>query len=323
MGMAQASQLDLAVLTMFTAGLAVFCAAIGFAWPYLFPNILDGRVRLLAEARQRNRFSDSARPAETQKRSLLTSEPKRIYAAVVRRLNLARYLEDEPTQQRLQKAGFRGRAPVMTFVAMRVLMPLTLFGVSAFYIFILIQPDMHNLLKWALVAALAGFGFYVPALFVKNRTDKRQKSIIRAWPNALDLLLICIESGMSVEHAFRKVADEISSQSRELAQELSLTTAELSYLSDRRTAYENLGRRTDLEGVKSVVSGLMQSEQYGTSLGNALRVLTQENREMRMSLAEKKAASLSPMLTVPMIMFFLPVLFAVIITPAVIQILNE
>lgn len=311
------------LITMVTTGLAVFCGTIGLAWPYLVPDVLGARMRHLDRAWQWQRQSGLVQPAERPKRSLLTSKPKRLYAIIVRRLNLARHLKNGATLQILQMAGFRGRAPVITFLAMRVLMPLTMLGFSAFYIFALIKPEIQFLLKAAICVACAGLGYYLPALFVRNRIAKRQKSVIRAWPNALDLLMICVESGMSIEHAFRKVADEISGQSRELAEELALTTAELSFLPDRRTAYENLGRRTDLEGVKSVVTGLMQSEQHGTSLGTTLRVLAQESRNMRMSLAEKKAASLSPKLTVPMIIFFLPVLFAVIITPAVIQILGN
>jgi tight adherence protein C len=124
---------------------------------------------------------------------------------------------------------------------------------------------------------------------------------------------------MSVEAAFKKVAEEIGSQSIELAEEFSLTTAELSYLQERRTAYDNLAARTGLSGVKAVVMSLTQAERYGTPLGQALRVMAQENRDMRMSEAEKKAAGLPPKLTVPMIVFFLPVLFAVILGPAIIQ----
>jgi tight adherence protein C len=149
---------------------------------------------------------------------------------------------------------------------------------------------------------------------------KRQKSIRRAWPDALDLLLICVESGMGVESAFRKVSEEIGAQSVALAEELSLTTAELSYLQDRRKAYENLAARTGLDQVRGVVTSLLQAEKYGTPVGQSLRVLAQENRDMRMMEAEKRAAALPPKLTVPMILFFLPVLFAVIITPAAIQV---
>ena len=311
------------IITMSMAALGMFCATLAIAWPYLAPDPLSARMRQLTDSRQRNGLPGHIRLNQDKKRPLLRDEPKRLYAAVVERFNLARHLEDGATVQMLQMAGFRGRAPVISFLAMRLLMPLAVLGVSAFYIFVVIKPDLHILLSSAIALFLAGLGYYIPALYMKNRIAKRQKSISRAWPDALDLLLICVESGMSIEHAFRKVADEIGSQSKELADELSLTTAELSFLPDRRVAYENLGRRTDLDGVKSVVSGLMQSEQYGTSLGHALRVLAQENRDMRMSLADKKAAALSPKLTVPMILFFLPVLFAVIITPAVIQILNS
>ncbi len=125
---------------------------------------------------------------------------------------------------------------------------------------------------------------------------------------------------MSIEAAFNKVAKEVGAQSIELAEELSLTTAELSYLQDRRMAYENLGTRTGLPGVKAVATALIQAERYGTPVGQALRVMAKENRDQRMSDAEKKAAALPPKLTVPMIVFFLPVLFVVIIGPAVIQV---
>ena len=170
----------------------------------------------------------------------------------------------------------------------------------------------------ALGAGLAGF--YLPDLFLSNRTSKRQTSIMRAFPDALDLMLICVESGMSVEVAFRKVSTEIGTQSVPLAEEFTLTTAELSYLQDRKVAYENLAKRTGLEGVKSVCLALMQSERYGTPLGQSLRVMAQENRDMRMNEAEKKAAALPPKLTVPMILFFLPVLFVVILGPTGIKV---
>ena len=139
---------------------------------------------------------------------------------------------------------------------------------------------------------------------------------------ALDLLLICVESGMSIEQAFRKVSVEVGSQSIPLAEELTLTTAELSYLQDRKTAYDNLAKRTDIDGVKSVCMALQQSERYGTPMAQTLRVMSQENRDLRMTEAEKKAAALPPKLTVPMILFFLPVLFIVILGPAGIRVSN-
>jgi tight adherence protein C len=133
------------------------------------------------------------------------------------------------------------------------------------------------------------------------------------------MLLICVQSGMSVEAAFGRVSKEIAGQSVELAEELSLTTAELSYLQDRRQAFENLGKRTGITGVKAVTTALIQAERYGTPVGQALRVMAKENRDIRQSEAEKKAAALPPKLTVPMIVFFLPVLFIVILGPAAIR----
>lgn len=303
-------------------GLALFSGVIALGWPYLARDPLKQRMRSLVGTSGPDGPRRNVSTAMGKKRLLLGNEPSKIMAAIVARFNLARKLEDGATVDMLKTAGFRGRAPVVTFLAMRLLMPIIMLGVVAFYIFVVIKPDLPILAKIAIILVSGYLGHFVPMFYVKNRITKRQKSIRRTWPDALDLLLICVESGMSSEHAFRKVADEIGGQSKELAEELSLTTAELSFLPDRRTAYENLGKRTNLDGVKSVVSGLMQSEKYGTSLGTALRVLAQENRTMRMSEAERKAASLPPKLTVPMILFFLPVLFAVVITPAIIQISN-
>jgi len=310
------------VLVTSAVGLALFCTVIAIAWPYLERDPLKARMPLAVGSGERNRRRDKVVATTGKKRLLLGSEPSKLMAAIVARFNLAAKLEDGATVDMLKSAGFRGRAPVITFLAMRLLMPIIILGVVAFYIFFVIKPDLPILAELAIILVSGYLGVFLPILYVKNQIAKRQKSIRKSWPDALDLLLICVESGMSSEHAFRKVADEIGVQSRELAEELSLTTAELSFLPDRRTAYENLGKRTNLDTVKSVVSGLMQSEKYGTSLGTALRVLAQENRTMRMSEAERKAAALPPKLTVPMILFFLPVLFAVVITPAIIQILN-
>ncbi len=173
------------------------------------------------------------------------------------------------------------------------------------------------------MAVGAGFlGFYLPNMFLQNLVQRRQQSIKSSFPDALDMLLICVQAGMSIEAAFGKVSKEIGIQSLELAEELSLTTAELSYLQERRQAYENLGLRTGIAGIKAVSTALIQAERYGTPVSQALRVMAKENREMRMSDAEKKAAALPPKLTVPMIVFFLPVLFVVILGPALIQVMK-
>jgi tight adherence protein C len=221
----------------------------------------------------------------------------------------------------LMQAGYRGQAPYVTYLFFRMTMPIAMMLVAAFYIFIVLDLDYPTMMKVAMCIGAAYFGVYSPNLFLKNAINRRQLSIKRAFPDALDLLLICVESGMSVEAAFRKVSEEVGSQSVPLAEEFTLTTAELSYLPERRQAYENLAQRTGLEGVKAVCIALQQAERYGTPLGMTLRVLAQENRDMRMSEAEKKAAALPPKLTVPMIVFFLPVLFIVILGPAAIRVM--
>jgi len=219
------------------------------------------------------------------------------------------------------QAGYRGQAHYVAFLFFRLIAPLAAFIAAIFYLFVVVELDQSVTVKVGLCLGAAYVGMQAPYLFLKNRIAKRQLSIKRAFPDALDLLLICVEAGMSIEAAFKKVSVEIGSQSIALAEELTLTTAELSYLQDRKMAYENLAKRTDLDGVKSVCMALQQAERYGTPLAQTLRVMSQENRDMRMSEAEKKAAALPPKLTVPMILFFLPVLFVVILGPAAIRVM--
>jgi tight adherence protein C len=240
---------------------------------------------------------------------------------IVDRLDLRRALADEGTLQKLKVAGFRGQNPLTRFLFFRLVLPFVGFALAAIYLFVLGGlPDRPAFVKLFVCILVAYAGFYAPILYVNNRAAKRKQSIQQAWPDALDLMLICVESGMSVEAAMRRVADEIGSQSVALAEEFVLTNAELSYLQERKQAYENLAARTGLESVKSVSQALVQAERYGTPVAHALRVLASESRDMRMNAAEKKAAALPPKLTVPMILFFLPVLFAIILGPAGIQV---
>jgi tight adherence protein C len=304
------------------AALSVFSAIVVVAWPYLARDELASRMRQISSERERIRARERAKLESQKKQASLRVEPKKFYKDIVDRFNLAKQTEDGHTVHMLRMAGYRGQNPVFVFLSVRLIMPLLMFAVATLYIFFIIPLDQPFMLKLSGVLVLSYAGYYLPALYVKNQITKRQKSIRRAWPDALDLLLICVESGMGIEGAFRKVSEEIGAQSVPLAEELSLTTAELSYLQDRRKAYDNLAGRTGLEGVRGVVTALVQAEKYGTPIGTALRVLAQENRDIRMSEAERKAAALPPKLTVPMILFFLPVLFAVIITPAAIQVAN-
>ena len=220
----------------------------------------------------------------------------------------------------MTQAGYRGPKPLTTFYFFRFSTPFIFMAVVAFYLFIFNDFGLPFMTRITAVMAAAVAGFYAPNLYLSNRISKRRTSIMQAFPDALDLLLICVESGMSIEAAVQKVSQEIGASSIDLAEELTLLSAELSYLPDRRMAYEGLSKRTNHPGIRSVATAMTQAETYGTPLGAALRTMAKENRELRLSAAEKKAAALPAKLTVPMILFFLPVLFIVILTPAIINI---
>jgi tight adherence protein C len=256
------------------------------------------------------------------RRGALRVEPSNLMKSVLDRFKLGNMLESDNSKEKLASAGYRGQAPMIAFMFFRFVMPFIVFSFMLFYLFVL--THLHYTMMEKICAAFAGalFGYYLPDLFVSNMTSRRQKSIMRAFPDALDLMLICVESGMSIETAFQRVAAEIGTQSAELAEELGLTTAELSYLPERRMAFDNLAKRCGHSGVKAVAVALNQAEKYGTPMGQALRVTATENRELRMSEAERKAASLPAKLTVPMILFFLPCLFIVIMGPAVMKIMH-
>jgi len=311
------TNIDVIIAT--TAAISTFLSCVVVSWPYLARDTLGARMRELAGEREAIRTRER-RKLQSDKQQSLRIEPKKIFQDIFDRLNLAEQLNDSAMVRQLRMAGYRGQAPVVTFISARVIMPALLFTVAGFYLFVLMWEEYPFFPKLAIAIAVALLGYYAPGIYVKNIIGKRQKAIRRAWPDALDLLLICVESGMGLEPALMKVSEEIGSQCPELAEELGVTTAELSYLADRRKAYENLAERIGLDEVKALVISLGQSEKYGTSLGQSLRVLAQESRDARMMAAEKKAAALPPKLTVPMVLFFLPVLFAIILTPLVIQI---
>ena len=293
------------------------------ALPVLGGDPLKARMKSVALEREELRAKQRARlAAESDRRRKGLREEQSIgMRNIVDRLDLRRALADEKTVANLKVAGFRGQNPLTKFLFFRLVLPIAGFALGLVYVFLLGGlPEQPFFVKLFVCILLAYAGFYAPVLYVTNRATKRKESIQKAWPDALDLMLICVESGMSVEAAFRRVADEIGTQSADLAEEFVLTNAELSFLQERRQAYENLAARTGLDSVKSVSQALTQAERYGTPVAHALRVLSAESRDMRMNAAEKKAAALPPKLTVPMILFFLPVLFAVILGPAGIQV---
>ncbi|OKO84626.1 type II secretion system protein [Bradyrhizobium sp. NAS80.1] len=310
---------DVRFMTMLLAAIAASATVYTLVMPMFAGEGLSKRMKAVASERERIRQRERDRLNRGEKVSLRQT-PKQLVSKVVEDFNLTKWLAQEAARDKLIMAGYRGQAPYITFLFARMVAPLVLFVGAILYVFLIAHMEKPMPVKIGICIGAAYLGLQAPMLFLKNAISKRQLSIKRAFPDALDLLLICIESGMSVEMAFRKVATEIVGQSIALSEEFTLTTAELSYLQDRKVAYENLSRRTGLEGVKSVCLALQQAERYGTPLGQSLRVMAQENRDMRMNEAEKKAAALPPKLTVPMILFFLPVLFVVILGPTGIKI---
>jgi tight adherence protein C len=312
------------LLTAFIA-IVSFATIVTLAAPMMGKNNLDNRMKSVATRREelRRRSREAiAKAGANASGSTIRHTDESLYRKVVDRLQLSRLLEDPAVVDKLAQAGFRGPKPVSRFYFFRFATPLFLASIAAFYLFVLKDFGLSWNIRLVAVAAAFAIGYYAPNIYIKNIAQKRRDSIVAAFPDALDLLLICVESGMSIEAALQKVSQEIGSSSIELAEEMTLLVAELSYLPERRMAYEGLTRRVNHQGVKSVATAMIQAERYGTPLGAALRVMAKENRDMRLAAAEKKAAALPAKLTVPMILFFLPVLFVVILGPAIIKAQN-
>lgn len=306
-------------LATMLAAVSAFATILALVMPMLARDQMNQRMRIMATERDKlrsQRLSELSKERGSQAK--LRQTPKGFMQRIVDTLNLRKQFDNEELRNKLKMAGLRGQGPLVAFMFFRVAAPPLSFIVALVYFFLIAHIEQSNSMKLLYAAAAGGAGYYFPNVFIENLAQKRQQAIKIAFPEALDMLLICVQSGMSVESAFAKVAKEIANQSIELSEELSLTTAELSYLPERRQAFENLAKRTALPTVKAVTTALIQADRYGTPVGQALRVMAKENRDMRMAEAEKKAAALPPKLTVPMIVFFLPVLFLVILGPAAI-----
>jgi tight adherence protein C len=303
-------------LVTLLVGLSAFATVLTIAAPLFQGDQMKARMKSIASERDRLRAAHRAALAETGK--LRDRVQPGLIPQLVEILNLRKLFEAETTRDLLRQAGYRNERHLVYFLAARLITPILLALMCFIYSAQVFGDTVPTSMRFAALAFGLVVGYYLPNVWIKNKIGRRQHSVKRAWSDALDLLLICVEAGMSIEAAMQRVAREIGSQSVPLAEELTLACAELSYLSDRRKAFDNLGKRTGLATVKSVATSFIQSERYGTPLGQALRVLAQENRDMRMAEAVKKAAALPPKLTVPMVLFFLPVIFIVILGPSMI-----
>ena len=303
------------IVAGFTA-VACFGTVATIAAPVMKGDKLEDRLKSVASRREELR----RRSRQQIKDASLRRQDDGVLKDIMERLQVRKFLEDPKVIDKLAQAGFRGPKPLTTFYFFRFVMPFALALLGFIYFFGLHGVNWPAQMRFVACSALFTLGFYAPNVYVQNVAAKRLASIMAVFPDALDLLLICVEAGMSIEAAIQKVGGEVGSSSIELAEELSLLSAELSYLPERRQAYEGLAKRTNHPGIKSVTTAMTQAERYGTPLGSALRVMAKENRELRIAAAEKKAAQLPAKLTVPMIVFFLPVIFVVILGPAIIKV---
>ncbi len=317
-------RMDTPTLILLLLAAAAVIAAVVWGMSFIVGGKRSKRIKSVIS---RHRGEMSQRQAESLSRPSAVRQRKGDTKAdlaqkLLNVLKLQNLLFSDTIRADLAAAGIRGRNAVAVYLSSRILVALGGFVVTLILVGLMKKFPYPDFVRFLFAGGGGVVGFYLPRILLQNTITKRQQAMTESFPDALDLLLICVESGLSVEMAFQRVTEEIMEGAPILAQEMGLTSAELAYLGDRRQAYENFAKRTKLPAAKSLATTLIQSEQYGTPVGQALNVLATEKRGERMSLAEKKAASLPAKLTVPMIIFFLPVLFIVVIGPAALQIGN-
>lgn len=309
------------LLTLLSA-VAAFATVLAIALPFLHRDERGARLKAISQRRAELSRQQSERIG-AQRGSPLRGKKKSVVLmrGILEKVNLQDMAASKDLRQRLKAAGYRSPSAPVVFLFIRLGTTVGLV-LAALAFFMLSKEAFPPGQKMGIIALALAAGFYLPAILVKNRAQKRQEEITLVFPDTLDLLVICTESGLSIEAAFARVTEEIGDSSSIMAEEMGLTSAELAYLGDRRKAYANLSDRTGVQAARSLATTLIQSEKYGTPVSQALRVLADENRSDRMAKAEKKAGSLPAQLTVPMIVFFLPALFVAIIGPAIIQIMR-
>ncbi|MBL0848656.1 MAG: type II secretion system F family protein [Candidatus Liberibacter ctenarytainae] len=315
----------MSIAVSLVAAIAVFSLLYSVIIPLFDRNELEKRKESVALERESLRQKQRIRLAPASSGGGgLRSHDNTSLRQFVTTWNLRAILVDEQIVNSLRAAGFRSEYALNILLIARLVTPIISLVGGIVWIFGFDKLQEYAFLLRILAALFIGYaGLYAPSLYISNLRNKRQALIKRAWPDALDLLLICVESGISIDLALRRVADEIGGQSIPLSEEMLLTTAELSFLPSRQKAFENFYNRTQMDCIRNVMQALIQSDRYGTSIGDSLRVLVEENRAERMTEAEKKAAALSPKLTVPMILFFLPVLLMIILGPGILTVMDN
>lgn len=303
------------ILLMTAVSAAVTC--LGVWSTLLHRDPAAKRARIMAAQRDRLRaglLAPRRRVKHTQSMTLMRQ--------VVDHLRLLRSGQSEKLTLKLARAGYRSKDAMIGYLFCKVALPFVFGAGAVIVLYVLNLYDMEPMQKLMVSASAVLFGSFAPDIYLKNVTQKRQEKIRRAVPDALDLMVICTEAGLSLDATLTRVSAETANGSPEVSEELALTAVELGFLPERAKALQNLTNRTDIPIVRGLVNTMIQAERYGTPLAQSLRVLSAESREERMLKAEEKAARLPALLTVPMIVFILPPLFVVLLGPAALDIMD-
>ena len=304
------------MITVVSALLAAV-SFIAFALPFLQRADKKERFKDVIEKRRKD-LLDASRDGSLYKAKDESSASAADSMASLYKMQKLAGEMGEKMREKLLQAGIRSpNAPIKFMIAKGVL-PIILFG----FVMLVIsnsERNIPNIIQLLCFFVAAVVGYKLPDIIIKNEIDKRQEEINLSFPDALDMMLICVQGGIGLEQTVDRVAQEVAEQSETLAEELGILSAEMAMLNDRRQALQDFAKRVGSGGARSFATALIQAEQYGTSVSQAMRVMSDEIRELRMAKAEEKAASLPPKLTVPMILFFLPALFIIILGPAGIE----
>lgn len=305
------------IITIF-ASIAAGLSFAAFAFPFLQKNQKKEEFKAIIEKRRKDLFKEAR---EGQKVIKDESVSARDNMAMFYRFQKLAGKMGEKARDKMLQAGIRNPKAHIKFMLLRVILPIIFGALAAFYVNALPEDkqyeDYQNIL---IVLGAVFFGFKLPDIIIKNKILKRQEEFNLSFPDSLDMMLICVQGGIGLEQTIERVAAEVADGSEVLAEELGILSAEMAMLNDRKKALQDFARRVGSGAGKTFATAIIQAEQYGTSISNALRVMSDELRDMRMAAAEQKAASLPPKLTVPMIVFFLPALFIIILGPAGIQV---
>ena len=307
------ANIDSNVYVVILSALAAAVSFVAFALPLLARSEKKERYKEVIEKKRRTLFEQAREQAGgKQKQQEMTAAQS--MASLYKLQSLAGKASVTARKQLLQ-AGIRDPKAPLIYLGSRIVLPLMLVGLGLLFIGLSHREIPNNILI-SIFLGLIITGFFLPRILIKNMTDKRQMEISLSFPDALDMMLICVQGGIGIEAAINRIATTISEHSETLAEELGILSAELGLLNDRKGAFQGFAGRVGSGSARSFATAMLQAEQYGTSISKAIRVLADETRELRMAAAEQKAASLPPKLTVPMILFFLPPLFVIILGPA-------